>query len=772
MLQSFTHWVIRNPRKIYALIGLITVAALGSMLRLHLIIDPAAILPASHPFARTHPVLEKEFDEHYVLLVSMTPTDGNISAKPFIDKVARLTLALQGTPGVAKATLLSPTHEHAKAILATGDGFEVRALRGVLGEPTRLQGWLDANPMLRGTVIANDGKSVLVLARFLPDPAGYSAVLNRTEPLIDAERDASVTIGTGGSVKIMGEIERSSKRMLVLIPLAILLIALIQFEAFRSWQGMVLPLVTAVLAPIWVLGIFGATGTPLDVFNSTTPMLILAVAAGHATQILKRYYEEYDRLRASTELTPVEANREAVVAAINKVGRQMIVAGVIAALGFLSLTVFEIKSVRIFGLFTGLGILSALIIELTFIPALRSRLKPPAYPRSSGSRRSVWDAALRWIGRFVVSRALLPVWAALLVIAAFGAAQVTIDNSNKANFAEWTQLRKDDSFINERFAGTQILYIVFDTGRPDGIVQPAVLKAMDVIQSDLTGQPGVGKTVSIIDYVKRMNQAMNGDQPGSFTVPDDAALVAQYLLLYGSSGDAEDLTSFVDFDQRKAVLKVFVKRDDTHFTEGLIARAQQLAQQLPPGVVASYGGSVAEAAAVNETLARDKLLNIAQIMAAVFVLSWLFFRSLIAACLVTLPLAIAVLGNFAILGWLDIPLNIPTSLISAMAVGIGADYAIYVLSRFREEARQRPLGPTYDSDVLQATLRSAGNACLYVASAVTIGYGVLAFSFGFKAHQWLALLIGCAMLISAIATLTLLCGIVMRMKPSFVWGKR
>ena len=123
----------------------------------------------------------------------------------------------------------------------------------------------------------------------------------------------------------------------------------------------------------------------MDVFNSTTPILILAVATGHAVQLLKRYYEEYEALSAKGTLTPKEANREAVIRSLIKVGPVMIAAGSVAALGFFSLVVFEISTVRTFGIFTGLGILAALILELRFIPALRSALPP-----RSGSSCSAW----------------------------------------------------------------------------------------------------------------------------------------------------------------------------------------------------------------------------------------------------------------------------------------------------------------------------------------------------------------------------------------------
>jgi predicted RND superfamily exporter protein len=750
---------------VIALIILLTGIAAYNAAELRIVIDPAAILPQSHPFVASKSILEGVFDEHYILAISITPNSGQIAAPFVLVKVQRITDALRGTPGVVKSTLLSVASENAKAISHVDGGFQVTPFRNVLDQPEKLLALLAENPLYQQTIVSGDDRTFMIIAEFKSDPKGYASILSRVEPLINQERDASVTIRVSGHVEFLGEIERYTARMFIFVPVAVLLIALVLFDAFRSIQGLLLPLVTAVIALIWVLGIMGASGLPLDVFNATTPILILAVAAGHSVQILKRYYEEYDRLRTAGTMTPTESNHAAVVASISKVGRFMISASLIAAAGFLSLTVFEIKTVKIFGIFTGLGILSALIIELTFMPALRSSLRPPPWPNSDKSESRIWNSVITRIARSAPTTRPFWVWSAVVLLAILGSLRVHSDSSNKAYMASWTQARQDDSFINSNFAGTEAFYMMIDTGKPDGIMQPQVLQGLQSIQRALSAVPGVGKTISIADYLTCMNQAMHGHAPQSSTLPGSADLAAQYLLLYSMSGDTTDLTSFVDFDDRRANLKVFVRRDDSNFILSLVAKAQSAAQQyLPPGVTVTFGGGVAEAAALHEVMIRDKLLSILQIVIVVFFASSLLFRSFVAGCLVLLPLLIAVLVNFGVLGWLGIPLNIPTSLISAMIVGIGADYAIYVLARFREEVIAG------NSAALDSTLNGAGKACLYVAASVALGYGVLIFSFGFRVHQWLALLIACAMMVSVLASISLIPAIVIRFRPRFIFS--
>jgi predicted RND superfamily exporter protein len=761
MISYLIQTIIFRRSWVIGLTLLITLLAGFFTTNLRIVIDPMAILPASHPFVSSKFQLENIFGEYYSFVVAIEPKSGNALDPVVLQKIQRITNELKKDSGLVKSTLLSVASQNAKAILDNGgESFEVRPLHTVLNQSDKLRAWLDSNPIYRNAIVSPDYKTLTVLAQFKPDPQGYGAILKRIQPIVDKECDDGVNIYLSGHVNFLGQIELYSERMVILVPIAIVLIALLLFSAFGSLQGLLLPLLTANLALIWVLGIMGASGIPLDVFNATTPILILAIAAGHAVQMLKRYYEEYERLRLETDLTPKEANELAVINSVSKVGKYMIAASVIAALGFLSLTIFEIKTVKIFGIFTGLGILSALLIELTFMPALRSWLKPPVL-KSKKHSRSLWDVIINFITRNAPTKRFAIFWIVAIAVVTVGIGQVKIENSNKANFAEWTTVRQDDAFINQQLGGTQTFYIMVDTGQVDGVKNPAVLNAMATLQKRLIEMEGVGKTVSLVNFITRMHQVMRGTD--SKDLPETAETVGQYLLLYSMSGDPDDLKSYVDFNYQRANIKVFVKKDDSAFIMDLVSQTQAIAKELfPDGVTLQFGGGVAEAAALNEVLVHDKLLNIAQIIGVVFIASSLLFRSVLAGFLVLLPLVMTVIFNFGLLGWLDIPLNIPTSLISAMAVGIGADYAIYLISRYREEYQCDP------KTALTNTLQSAGKACLYVASSVAIGYGVLALSFGFKVHQWLALLIACAMFISVFAALTLIPAILQRFQPKFL----
>lgn len=347
-MRRYVKWIIRYRVLVIGLTVLLTSALVAQIRNLHIVIDTNRMLPQTHPYVEATNKVEEVLGAKYVLMVGLTPHDGDAFQPAVLAKVQRITAALRATPGVVKANLLSFAARRAKNIAGTEEGMEARPLMETVPQTpsalTALRQAVHTNPAYMNTVVSQDEHTAAILAEFKQDSNGFRGMVEKVEPIVERERDASVEIAIGGSPVFLSWLERYSQRMGFLFPLTVLITGLIHYEAFRTVQGLILPLVTALLAVVWGLGVMGLSGVPMDVFNASTPILILAMAAGHAVQILKRYYEEYHHIRATTDLTPREANRAAVVEGIARIGPVMLTAGSVAALGFLSLVVFEITS--------------------------------------------------------------------------------------------------------------------------------------------------------------------------------------------------------------------------------------------------------------------------------------------------------------------------------------------------------------------------------------------------------------------------------------------
>jgi predicted RND superfamily exporter protein len=775
-MRRYIEFVVRNRWLVLIAATIVTGVLVTRLGQLRVVIQPSRFLPQSHPYVVTSNRVEDLFGARSVLVIGITATHGTIYDPHILQKVATITRALHTVPNVIKTDILSFSARKAKSITGTAHGMDVVPL--MVSVPTTPAGLdalrkrVDANPAYQGILVSKDARSVAIIADFKDPPQGFNSILTPVERIVSGERDSSVRISLGGLPVLLGTLERFSARLAFLMPIAMALIAIVLWFAFRSAQGLILPLLTATLAVIWSLGLMSLFGVPLDTFNATTPVLILAVGAGHAVQILKRYHEEYIRQLAGTPADPRAASRQAVVDSLVRVGPVMLIAGCVAALGFLSLLVIQIASVRSFGVMAACGILSSLALELTLIPALRSLLKPPkAFARQGDGPRPLERMMIRLAG--VVSgpksMSVMTVGLVVVALALLGATRLKYDESVKGGFFADQPVIRDDDHLDKVFAGTNTLYVLVEGRRPGRMEDPDVLRAIDGMQKYLQEQPGVGRSLSIADFIRRMNMAMHGDDPSYNTIPNSHDLIAQYLLLYTSSGDPGDFSTYVDNGYQSANIFTFLKEHDTGKFNALVGRLRAYAAtHFPRDVSVSFGGSVAEDAAIHQIVARAKLLNMLQLAAVFFALTALVFRSALAGLLVLVPLAVTVAVNFGLMGWTGIPFNINNSLTAAMAVGIGADYVIYLLFRLREE---QTIAPTA-SEAMQRTLVTAGSAIVFVAIAVAAGYSVLLLSYGYWNQIWMGILICTAMATSAAAAITLVPVLVLWLQPAFIFERK
>jgi uncharacterized protein len=772
-MRRYVRWVLAWRLTVITVAALITIVLAMQAKDLKVVVDPNRALPQGHPYVATTRRIEAVFGKSNDVVVGVTAKNGDAFSPQVLSTVQRITTSLQSLPTVT--SVLSLSAARAKGIAAHGDEVAVQPLMPTVpmtpAEIDALRRALEANPVYRNAIISDDGRTAAILAEFKESAAGFQHMINSVQAIVQRDRDPSVEVAIGGQAVFLAKLEYYSERVKFLFPIAVLVVGLIHYEAFRTLQGLILPLVTALLAVVWGLGLMGLANVTMDAFNVTTPILIFAVAAGHAVQILKRYYEEYHRITRTSDRTGRDANRGAVEASLLRVAPAMLAAGSVAALGFLSLVVFDISTIRTFGIFTALGIISALVLELSFIPAVRSLLPAPGEVEHRRERqRRVWDRLAEAIAAAVTGphrRFVYVVATIVLAICIWGVTRVTVDTPLRSYFFKNLPFQADDRLLNDRLGGTNTLYLLVE-GRHDGAIKTAsVLRAMDATQRFLEAQPYVGKTISLVDFVKRLNRGMHNEDPAYNEIPDSQDTIAQYLLLYSMAGEPADFDAYVDPHYRLADIRVFLKTDSTAYVQRLIAQLEVFAREhFGDTATVHFGGNLPQTAALAERIVHEKLLNVVQICAVILILASVMFRSVTAGFLILVPLVFAVISNLGLMGLTGIRLNIATSVISAMAVGLGADYAIYLIFRLREELQ----GGTDEITAFRTAIATAGKAILFVASAVAGGYGMLVFSWGFSIHIWFALLIASAMVVSALAALTILPSLLLSLRPRFIFG--
>lgn len=341
MIGKTVAWIVRSRLWVLVALSLATVLFATQVRNLQIVINPNTMLPQAHPSVIGTNLAEALFGSKHVVVIGISPADGGSALTPrILETLQQLSQEIGVLPGVKGHTLMSVTAAKARSIEGGADEMRVDPLLDTpidADATARLQARLAGNPVYRGTLVAEDDSLVSLSFAIHADQGGFRKIMDGVQKVIDAHQAGDIRITASGSPVFFAAVERFAQRMAILFPIALVIIGLIHLEAFRTVQGLILPLLTAVLAVIWGLGIMGAVGVPMDAFNATTPILILAVAAGHAVQILKRYYEEYDRLtQGGATGSPQQLNDRAIVQSLSRVAPVMLTAGGVAALGFFS----------------------------------------------------------------------------------------------------------------------------------------------------------------------------------------------------------------------------------------------------------------------------------------------------------------------------------------------------------------------------------------------------------------------------------------------------
>ena len=310
---------------------------------------PTITCRKSIPYVVASNEIERVFGGANLVVIGVESVRGDIFQPDILSKLARITDSILSIPGVVRSNVIGLAARKAKEIAGTDEGMVVHPLMETVPHTTEDIG------RLKRAVYA-ESNSVIPLS---PSAATWQSSYFSYEFWTGTARVSSHQgtrrvhcrgqgVQSGISINLAW-LEIYSERMAYLFFGALAVIMAVLYLSFRSLQGMLVPILTALMSVIWGLGVMGLLSIPMDTFNATTPILIMAVAAGHSVQILKRYYEEYGRLHDS---------KQAVIESFTKIGPVMLTAGGIAVTSFLALTAFPTLTIRVFGIFTAIGIFS------------------------------------------------------------------------------------------------------------------------------------------------------------------------------------------------------------------------------------------------------------------------------------------------------------------------------------------------------------------------------------------------------------------------------
>jgi len=338
------------------------------------------------------------------------------------------------------------------------------------------------------------------------------------------------------------------------------------------------------------------------------------------------------------------------------------------------------------------------------------------------------QTSLMWLGREIRKhrKSVIAISMMLGLVLTVGATGLRVDYSWVESLEPGSDVLQADRLMRTRHGGTMPMNIVVTSEEPERIKDPVLLRGIDRVLRDLAAHPHVGDTRSIAEYIKRMNEAMNENRPEELRIPDSRELVAQYLLLYSMMGNPDELSDLVDFDYQGAQLGVLLRSDWLSDMGEVIELADVLLDEhvRSLGVDAIITGSAMIQKTVFDLILESQVTSLVTATVLVLLFMIVLFRSLTDALICMVPTTFTAVANFGGMALLGVPLGPAEAMISAIALGIGIDYSIHLMSRLREVVRQ---GKTVDEGVVEA-MRTTGRAILFNGVVVVAGFTVLALS--------------------------------------------
>lgn len=738
MYRALGRLIVDHPWKVIVLVTLACLAVLAGARNTVFVSDYDATLPDHSQLTREIRAIQDRFESRSTLAFLVSGGD----AASRLQSACALSPALERTRGIAPGRVYGFGSDTLKYVVEQEGDLRVIGLREFCASGASIsQAVLDGLGPQRSLVVTHDG-SLVVYADLDVISGEFDSILTGIDAMLPALAKSGVSIAYSGQPAFIAQNDRFSKRIAIFFPIIMAIVLLLHWEALRSVQAVAVPIFTGLVATALAIGVYGWLHMPLDTYAVLAPILVLAVGAGHSVQLLKRYMEEVRERVGQGARATREQNDEAIVTTVMKVGPVLTLAVSGAAACLFALLLLDVAALARFGVLAGSGIIAALVLELTLVPAIRVLLPRPVVRASYGELSRFWQGALARIGRLAIRGPRGWILAGLLVCVGFlaaGVAMVKPSHSISVYTAPDVPVQKTLHQLVEAGAGPYVFDVMIDTGAADRAFDPAALEAIRSVEARLKADPSVRATLSAASAIDFLQCRFVGGDCRNVRAGTEEEASQIWTILFGAGREV----GLVDETHRYLRIRAFADSDETNVAARLINIAGT------SGFPVMTGGSAIAAKALADGIVRVSLEKAALLIAIVALIGGVAFRSLRMAVAFAIPSTITILTNFTFLGWSSTSLNVATAAVATIAVGIGLDYLIYIAFRIRE-GLEKGLG---FRDAAAYGHASAGGAAVCVAMAVAAGYVVLIFSPGYLLHHWIAVLVPLTMLSSLLGAL-------------------
>jgi len=729
-------------------LGLLTAVSIYCVAQLRFNYNFNDFYPAGDPDLDYYQGYTQRFgnDNDYLLLGLEAPAGKTAFDPAFLTRVDSLTQLARRLPNVQHVT--SP-NTLANTVVEGLGVFSLPYLHP--NEPSRRADdstLIYRTPGLVGNVFSPDARAVALVLQLTPDlekPPGDSLFAELRGGLSRLGFTDSQVHFAGRVVAQSVFVDRLKWELVVFMSLSVALVTGLLWLTFRTWWGVVLPLVVVLGAILWGLGIMAAAGVTIDLMTALLPLMLFVVGMSDTIHIISRYV---------SELGYGASKKDALRVTIKESGFGSGLSALTTSLGFFTLMTSTIRPIHNFGLFTGIAVILAFVLSFTLLPAMLVLLGKPQLrePRRQGHS---WDGVLGRLFRTVIlRRRLVFALSALVLAGAIGfSTRVRINSSLLDDLSKGDPVRQDFAFFERQFAGVRPFELELKPAPGRNIYDLAVLQQTEKIEQYLSHTYGLRFLASPVTLVKSVRKALHGGELAEYRLPADTLELQQlrrklrpfrkkpeFSALALPDGSAGRLTGrMADVGSiRAGTLNDSLRRFLRSSTDTTVLRTR-------------LTGSSNLIDKNNENLTLNMIQGMAIDVAMVTLIVLLLFKSVRMTVVVLIPNLLPIVIVAGVMGLAGVNMKVSTSIIFTIAFGIAVDDTIHFISKLRLTLGKEP-------DIFRAVRRTyllAGKAVITTSLILVGGFSTLLFS-KFDGTFYVGLLIGLTLLFGVVAELTLL----------------
>lgn len=741
------------------------------------------LLPKNHPFVQTykdHP----NFGNPLTITVMIKAKKGDIYNEETLAKVWEFTRKLDLAPSIDHDQLLSIATEKARYSEATPEGIESYPIMGdhppkSSEELLEFKKKVEKSPNAKRFLISTDGTATMITATFIERLLDYGETFEYVQSLVETERDDKHDVYIAGQPVLTGWVYRYEAQMLGIFGITALALILSLIFYMKNTVGVVVPLVTSIVAAIWGFGLVGWLGLPIEPLIMVVPLLLVARSFSHGVQFIERYYEIFYH---------VKSKREASKIALSVMMAPGILGIITDAAGLFLIAMAPIPAMERFALFCGFWAFILIPTSVFLAPLLLSYLpKPRNINRIIGL-----DAEHAWLHsgiKHILQRVAKCTYGksakvtTVIVFILFSVSLAIAVNIKVGNPVEGSSLLWDDSEynnavrkINSHFPGLNTLEIVFEAknqNNPERVARSAeTIFAMNKLQRivESADNPPVA-TLSFADYLPVANRLFSGGNPKWSPLDNNNVAVnaAAGAVMFGTSPKA--FSHVIDFVQQNSTVSLWYKDNKQETVDIALEQARsaidQVGNDFDAFTIRLGTGTIALQQSLNETIDTYQWYILAALNLVILLTCSYAYKSITAGLLLMIPVNMANIFLAAAMVIMGIGLDVNTLPIAAIGIGIGIDYGIYLLSRICEEYQEHE---DYGLGIL-AAVATTGKAIFFTATIVLIGILPWYYLSDLKFLADMGLLLVLVMLINMVIALVVLPLFVWILKPGFVGSK-